>query len=112
MADNPQPNAPLPDPDGAGGEVVSEDDLDALLVEASQLASEISGEVRGAPADATPLSAENEPSDLSSPLAGDDIDSQLENCHLVLVEALAGDVIEAHSEAVIGALKCFQGLVA
>lgn len=96
MADNPQPNAPLPDPDGAGGEVVSEDDLDALLVEASQLASEISGEVGEVQADATPLSdenqlesesAENEPSDLSPSLSGEDIDSQLENLDRLVDES-------------------------
>lgn len=81
MADNPQPNAPLPDPDGTMGEVVSEGDLDALLVEASQLASEISGEVCDAQTDAIPLSAENQLEDdlsgLPSSLVGDDIDSQL-----------------------------------
>ena len=81
MADNPQQDAPRPDPDGASDEVVSEDDLDALLVEASQLASEISGEVGDAPADATQLFAENplenesgesDPSDLPSALSCDD----------------------------------------
>lgn len=82
MADNPQQDAPVPDRDGAaGGEAVSEEDLDALLVEASQLASEISGEVGGGQTDATPLSAENQlesdSSDLSSSLNCDDIDSQL-----------------------------------
>lgn len=86
MTDNPQQDAPLPDPDGAGGEVVSEGDLDELLVEASQLASEISDEVGGAQADATRSSAEDplksesvesDPSDLSSSLSCDDIDSQL-----------------------------------
>lgn len=45
MADNPEQHTPQPEPDNAGGEVVSEDDLDALLSEASALASEISGEV-------------------------------------------------------------------
>lgn len=97
MADNPQhENASSPDPDGAGGEVVSEDDLDALLVEASKLASEISGEVGGAQADAIPLSAENqfesesarnEPSDLSSSFSGDDIDSQLANVDRLVDES-------------------------
>ncbi|MCH8241314.1 MAG: hypothetical protein IH897_01735 [Planctomycetes bacterium] len=90
MADNPQQDAPLPDPEGTGGEVVSEDDLDALLVEASQLASEISGEVGGAQTDATPLSAENQlesdPSDLSS-LNCDDIDSQLTNLDRLVDES-------------------------
>ena len=96
MADNPQHDAPLPDPEGTGGEVVSEDDLDALLVEASQLASEISGEVGGAPADATPPTAENqlesestknEPLDLPSSLSGDDIDSQLANLDRLVDES-------------------------
>ena len=96
MADNPQHDAPLPDPEGTGGEVVSEDDLDALLVEASQLASEISGEVGGVQADATPPTAENqlesestknEPLDLSSSLSGDDIDSQLANLDRLVDES-------------------------
>lgn len=96
MADNPKHDAPPPDPDGAGGEVVSEDDLDALLVEASQLASEISGEVGEAQAEAIPVSAENqlesesakkEPLDLPSSLSGDDIDSQLDNLDRLVDES-------------------------
>lgn len=85
MADNPKQDASLPDPDGTGGEAVSEEDLDALLAEASQLASEVSGEVGSAPPDAAPMQAEtppegepvdSDPSDFSS-LNGDDIDAQL-----------------------------------
>ncbi|MCH8146902.1 MAG: hypothetical protein IH987_02780 [Planctomycetes bacterium] len=85
MADNPPQDASLPDPDGTGGEVVSEEDLDALLVEASQLASEVSGEVGSAPPDAAPIQAEtppegepvdSDPPDFSS-FSGDEIDAQL-----------------------------------
>ena len=96
MAENPEQHTPQPEPDNAGGEVVSEEDLDALLSEASALASEIAGDVGdvsmdapqpGAEDPAVSDAAESELFESSAADNPDDVDSRLAALDRLLEEA-------------------------